>query len=166
MEIFKSMPKKYWLMKSEPESFSIHDLANAPKQTMVWDGVRNYQARNFMREMKVGELAFFYHSNANPPAIAGIMEIVRAAYPDHTAFDPDDHHFDSKSLPANPRWDMVDVKFVSAFETPLSLNELRENSTLQAMELLRVGSRLSVQPVRDKEWKTIIKLNEKRKPKK
>ncbi len=160
------MPKKYWLMKSEPESFSVHDLANAPKQTTYWDGVRNYQARNYMREMKVGELAFFYHSNANPPAIVGVMEIVRAAYPDSTAFDPDDHHFDPKSLPANPRWDMVDVKFVSAFETPLSLNELRENSTLQGMELLRTGSRLSVQPVRATEWKTIINLTQKRKQKK
>ena len=157
------MPKKYWLMKSEPESFSVHDLANAPKQTTCWDGVRNYQARNYMREMKVGELAFFYHSNANPPAIVGVMEIVRAAYPDFTAFDPDDHHYDPKSLPANPRWDMVDVKFVSAFETPLSLNELRENSTLQGMELLRTGSRLSVQPVRATEWKTIINLTQKRK---
>ncbi len=163
MEIFKSMPKKYWLMKSEPESFSIHDLANAPKQTTCWDGVRNYQARNFMREMKVGELAFFYHSNANPPAIVGIIEIARAAYPDHTAFDPDDHHYDPKSLPGNPRWDMVDVKFISTFEAPLSLNELRENSTLQEMELLRTGSRLSVQPVRASEWKTIIRLNRKRK---
>ena len=160
------MPKKYWLMKSEPESFSIDDLMKAKKQTTCWDGVRNYQARNFMREMKVGELAFFYHSNANPPSIVGIVEIVRAAYPDHTAFDPDDHHYDPKSLPENPRWDMVDVKFVSAFETPLSLNELRENSTLQGMELLRTGSRLSVQPVGEKEWKTIINLTQKRKPKK
>ena len=160
------MPKKYWLMKSEPESFSVNDSANAPKQTTYWDGVRNYQARNYMREMKVGELAFFYHSNANPPAIVGVMEIVRAAYPDHTAFDPDDHHYDPKSLPANPRWDMVDVKFVSAFETPLSLNELRENSTLQGMELLRTGSRLSVQPVSSTEWKMIINLTQKRKQKK
>ena len=150
-------------MKSEPESFSIHDLAQAPKQTTCWDGVRNYQARNFMRDMKVGELAFFYHSNANPPAIAGIIEIVRAAYPDHTAFDPDDHHYDPKSLPTKLTWEMVDVKFVSAFETPLSLNELRENSKLQAMELLRTGSRLSVQPVRANEWKTILQLNSKRK---
>lgn len=150
-------------MKSEPESFSIHDLAKALKQTTCWDGVRNYQARNFMRDMKVGELAFFYHSNANPPAIAGIIEIVRAAYPDHTAFDPDDHHYDPKSLPTKPTWEMVDVKFVSAFETPLSLNELRENSKLQAMELLRTGSRLSVQPVRANEWKTILQLNSKRK---
>ena len=116
-----------------------------------------------MRDMKVGELAFFYHSNANPPAIAGIIEIVRAAYPDHTAFDPDDHHYDPKSLPTKPTWEMVDVKFVSAFETPLSLNELRENSKLQAMELLRTGSRLSVQPVRANEWKTILQLNSKRK---
>ena len=153
-------------MKSEPESFSIDDLMKAKKHTTCWDGVRNYQARNFMREMKAGELAFFYHSNANPPSIVGIVEIVRAGYPDHTAFDPDDHHYDPKSLPANPRWDMVDVKFVSAFETPLSLNELRENSTLQGMELLRTGSRLSVQPVRATEWKAIINLTQKRKQKK
>ena len=150
-------------MKSEPESFSIHDLAQAPKQTTCWDGVRNYLARNYMRQMKVGELAFFYHSNANPPAIAGIIEIVRAAYPDHTAFDPDDHHYDPKSLLTKPTWDMVDVKFISAFEPPLSLNELRENSKLQAMELLRKGSRLSVQPVQASEWKTILQLNSKRK---
>ena len=150
-------------MKSEPESFSIHDLAEALNQTTCWDGVRNYLARNYLRQMKVGELAFFYHSNANPPMIAGIIEIVRAAYLDHTAFDPDDHHYDPKSLPTKPTWEMVDVKFISAFEPPLSLNELRENSKLQAMELLRKGSRLSVQPVRANEWKTILQLNSKRK---
>ncbi|TLY16643.1 MAG: EVE domain-containing protein, partial [Nitrospirae bacterium] len=102
----------YWLLKSEPNAFSIEDLAQAPGQTTSWDGVRNYQARNYMRQMKKGDQILFYHSNADPPAIAGIAEVVREAYPDHTAFDKKDKHFDPKSNPAKPTWDMVDIKLL------------------------------------------------------
>ncbi len=150
--------KKYWLMKSEPSAFSIDDLATAPQQTTCWDGVRNYQARNFMRSMKVGELAFSYHSNADPSCIVGIVKIARAAYPDHTAFDPQDKHYDPKSLPTSPVWDMVDVALVKIFKRTLALDELREVAALRQMELLRKGSRLSVQPVSAGEWKAVIKL--------
>lgn len=150
--------KKYWLMKSEPNAFSIDDLQNAPGQTTYWDGVRNYQARNFMRTMHEGDGVLFYHSSADPPAIVGIAQVVRTPYPDHTAFDPQDSHFDAQSSSDNPRWDMVDIRFQQRFEAPLSLESLRKQSGLRQMELLRKGSRLSVQPVRDSEWKLILQL--------
>jgi predicted RNA-binding protein with PUA-like domain len=149
---------KYWLMKSEPESFSIDDLARAPRQTACWDGVRNYQARNMLRdEMKRGDLAFFYHSNCEPPGIVGIVEIVREGYADHTAFDPRDHHFDPKSDPSSPRWFMVDVKLVEKFSRALSLRELKENSVgdLAGFQLLARGNRLSVMPVSARHWKVV-----------
>ncbi len=149
---------KNWLLKSEPESFSIDDLSKAPKQTTCWDGVRNYQARNFMRVMEIGDQAFFYHSNANPPCIVGIVEVVKKAYPDHTALDPNDHHYDPKATPANPIWEMVDVRLVRRFDRPIPLDELREVAGLESMELLRKGSRLSVQPVTSAEWKVILKI--------
>lgn len=152
------MPKRYWLLKSEPEAFSIKALAQAPDQMTCWDGVRNYQARNFMREMKPGERAFYYHSNAVPPCIVGIVEIAKAAYPDHTQFDPQDSHYDPKSKMDSPTWDMVDVKLVEIFARPLALDELRESAALEGMELLRRGSRLSVQPVSPEHWKVIVKL--------
>jgi len=152
--------RHYWLMKSEPEVFSIDDLAGAPKRTTSWDGVRNYQARNFMRAMKVGDQVLFYHSNANPPAVVGVAEVVRAAYPDATQFDKRDSHYDPASNPAQPRWDMVDIRFVRKFLTPLSLDLLRAKAGLKGMELLRKGSRLSVQPVRGAEWNEIIRLEE------
>lgn len=155
------MPKRYWLLKSEPEAFSIQDLAQAEEQTTCWDGVRNYQARNFMREMKPGERAFYYHSNAEPPCLVGIVEIVKAAYPDHTQFDPNDSHYDPKSKIDNPTWSMVDVKLVELFAHPLALEELRAVEALAAMELLRRGSRLSVQPVTAEHWKVIVKLAKK-----
>ena len=149
---------RYWLVKSEAEVFSIDDLASSPRRTTCWDGVRNYQARNFMRSMKVGDLVFFYHSNGNPPAVAGIAEIVRTAYPDLTQFDPRDQHYDPGSNRAAPRWDMVDLRFVQKFTTPLSLDLLRGQPKLRHMELLRKGSRLSVQPVRNQEWDAILEL--------
>lgn len=152
------MPKRYWLLKSEPEAFSIQDLAQAKQQTTCWDGVRNYQARNFMRAMKPGEFAFFYHSNAAPPCIVGIVEIVKPAYPDHTQFDPQDGHYDPKSKLDCPTWEMVDVKLGEIFPHPLSLEELREVPALEGLELLRRGSRLSVQPVSPEHWKAIVKL--------
>ncbi|MEP7272181.1 MAG: EVE domain-containing protein [Acidobacteriota bacterium] len=149
---------KYWLMKTEPNSFSIDDLERAGGKTTSWDGVRNYQARNFMRKMRVGDEVLFYHSNADPPAVVGIVRVVKEAYPDHTAFDPSDKHYDPGSKPDHPRWDMVDIRFKRKFRRRLSLPELREQPGLLRMELLRKGSRLSVQPVLADEWKIILKL--------
>jgi predicted RNA-binding protein with PUA-like domain len=145
-------------MKSEPEAFSIQDLKRERRQTTSWDGVRNYQARNFMREMKVGDRVLFYHSNADPPAVVGIAEVVRVAYPDPTAFDPDDVHYDRKSTPQHPIWDMVDIRLVRIFPEPLPLDVLRHEPRLKQMVLLQKGSRLSVQPVRESEWNTILHL--------
>ena len=152
----------YWLMKSEPESFSIDALACAPQQTTCWDGVRNYQARNMLRDqMKRGDLVFYYHSNCEPPGIVGIVKIVREGYPDHTAFDPDDHHFDPKSDPAAPRWYMVDVKLVEKFSRVLSLRELKEyaDDNLAGFQLLARGNRLSVMPVSSAQWNFVNSLS-------
>ena len=150
--------RQYWLMKSEPLVFSIDDLARAPKRTTCWDGVRNYQARNFMRAMKPGDQVFFYHSNANPPAIVGIAEVAAAAYPDPTQFERNHKHFDSASDPKSPRWDMVDIRYVRTFEAPISLDALRTETALKGMALLQKGSRLSVQPVTKEEWAHILTL--------
>lgn len=150
--------KRYWLMKSEPTSFSIDDLMKAPSQTTCWDGVRNYQARNFMRDMAVGDQILFYHSNADPPAVMGIAEIVTTVYVDPTQFDKKDSHYDPESKPAQPRWEMVDIKYVRKFSRPLSLDQLRKEPALKNMVLLRKGSRLSVQPVSPLEWKHILSL--------
>ncbi|MGC4097730.1 MAG: EVE domain-containing protein [Nitrospira sp.] len=150
--------KAHWLMKSEPSAFSIDDLMRSPKQTTSWDGVRNYQARNFMRSMAVGDLVLFYHSNADPPAIVGIAEVVKTAYPDSTQFDKRDSHYDPESKPSAPRWDMVDIKYVRKFKRPLTLDELRQDTTLKGMVLLQKGSRLSVQPVTLPEWKHVLGL--------
>jgi predicted RNA-binding protein with PUA-like domain len=149
---------KYWLMKTEPAAFSFDDLKNSPDQTTHWDGVRNYQARNFMRDMQKGDRVFFYHSQSDPLVIVGIAEVVRTSYPDHTQFDPSSNYFDPKSDPMNPRWDMVDIRFYQAFEPPVTLSELRETPGLEEMVLLRKGSRLSVQPVTAQEWKIILTL--------
>ena len=147
---------KHWLLKSEPNDFSLQDLKDAPGQTECWDGVRNYQARNLMRdEMKLGDRALFYHSNLNP-SVVGTVTVVRESYPDHTSWDPDGKHFDPKSTPDNPRWFMVDVKFESEFPRPLPLAELRTLSGLEEMLLLRKGQRLSVQPVAPKEFQVIL----------
>ncbi|KTD21078.1 EVE domain-containing protein [Legionella londiniensis] len=156
------MTKQYWLMKSEPECFSIDDLKKSPKQTTPWDGVRNYQARNFIRnEMRPGDLVFFYHSNCNPPGIAGIAEIVSEPYPDYTAFDPESEHPDPKSTLENPRWYMVDVRFKEKFSHLIPLEELKKYPELEKMPLVRKGNRLSVMPVSEKEWNFIKKLAEK-----
>jgi len=154
----------YWLIKSEPGEFSIDDLYACPKRTTCWDGVRNYQARNFMRDdMKTGDLAFFYHSNCDEPGISGVVSIVKAAYPDHTAFDPDDKHFDPKSDPTNPRWLMVDVRFEEKYPRVISLARLREESegALKDFMILRRGNRLSVTPVSRKHWNYIVRLKNK-----
>lgn len=150
--------RRYWLMKSEPTSFSIDDLMKAPLQTTSWDGVRNYQARNFMRDMAVGDQILFYHSNADPPAVMGIAEIVTTAYADPTQFDKKDSHYDPESKISQPRWDMVDITYVRKFSRPLSLDQLRKEPTLKGMVLLQKGSRLSVQPVNPLEWKHILSL--------
>jgi predicted RNA-binding protein with PUA-like domain len=149
----------YWLMKSEPDVFGINDLCNRPDQTEHWDGVRNYQARNMMRDdMKLGDQVFFYHSNCLLPGIVGIMEVVKEGYPDDTAFDPDDIHFDPKSDPAQPRWIMVDVKYIKTLSRTISLKELKLHPELAGMALLRRGNRLSIMPVSEREWDFILAL--------
>ncbi|MDX8129764.1 EVE domain-containing protein [Methylomonas sp. BW4-1] len=149
----------YWLMKSEPDTFGIDDLFNRPGQTEHWDGVRNYQARNMMRDdMKIGDQVFFYHSNCDEPGIVGIMQVVREAYPDFTAFDPDDKHFDPKSNPDKPTWYMVDVKFVRKLSRNISLRELKLKTELGDLALLRRGNRLSIMPVNAEQWAFILGL--------
>ncbi len=149
----------YWLFKTEPECFAFADLAALPKKTTGWDGVRNFQARNFLRDdVKVGDGILFYHSNANPPSIAGIAEVVEAAHPDPTAFDPTAQHHDPKSLPESPTWFQVSIRAVRAIDPPLGLPLLRTVPALAGMELLRKGSRLSIQPVRPEEWATVLEL--------
>ena len=148
----------HWLIKSEPDVFSIRDLAKAKRQTTHWEGVRNYQARNFLRAMQVGDRSLFYHSNATPSAVAGIVEIVKAAYPDPTAWDPKSDYHDPKASPENPVWSMVDVKLVEIFPREIPLDELRTVKALEGMELLRRGSRLSVQPVTAPQFRAIENL--------
>ena len=151
----------FWLMKTEPSTYSIHDLANEKNKTTHWDGVRNYQARNFMRDdMKKGDQVLIYHSNANPPAIVGVAKIVKESYPDFTAWDSSDKHYDPKSSEENPRWFMVDIKLVKIFKKELPLPDLREVNALNEMVLLQKGSRLSVQPVKKKEFDAVLKLAE------
>ncbi|OGV27614.1 MAG: EVE domain-containing protein [Legionellales bacterium RIFCSPHIGHO2_12_FULL_37_14] len=153
--------QSYWLMKSEPSCFSIDDLINAPKQTTCWDGVRNYQARNFMRDrMSIKDKVLFYHSNCSKPAIVGIAEVTSKAYPDHTAFDPNSDHPDLSTSPSNPRWYMVDIKFKEKLNTPLTLEMLKNYPPLVNMILLRKGNRLSVLPVTPNEWKFLMSLKE------
>jgi len=143
----------YWLMKSEPSCFSIDDLRQAPNKTTCWDGVRNYQARNFMRDsMKIHDKVFFYHSNCTPPGIIGIAEVVSEAYPDYTAFDPTSDHPDSNSTPDKPRWFMVDIRFIEKFQSLISLEQLKSYPEIATMQLLRKGNRLSVLPVSKFEW--------------
>ncbi len=139
-------PRRYWLMKSEPDVFSIDDLARDGRT--CWDGIRNYQARNFMRdEMHVGDLVLFYHSNAKPPGIAGLAQVCREAYPDYTAWDTRSAYFDERSTPDNPVWMMVDIEFVERFPEVLSLEELKSTPALADMKVVQKGQRLSVQPV-------------------
>ncbi len=153
------MSRQYWLMKSEPEEFSIDDLEQRPGQREPWDGVRNYQARNMMRDqMSVGDQVFFYHSNCAVPGIVGIAEVVREGYPDPTAFDPEDSHYDPKSDPDNPRWYHVDVGFVRRLRRTIPLTELKARPELADMPLVRKGNRLSVMPVTPEQWAFILSL--------
>jgi predicted RNA-binding protein with PUA-like domain len=151
--------KRCWLVKTEPSTYSIDDLGNEPEQTTCWDGVRNYQARNFLRDqMQVGDAVLVYHSNAEPPAVVGVAKVVRGGYPDPSAFEPTHHYYDPDSQLDKPRWFSVDVKLVKKFKRPLPLSELREQTQLDGLELLRKGSRLSVQPVSENHFELITKL--------
>ena len=151
----------HWLLKSEPDSFSIDDLGKAPKQTTMWDGVRNFQARNMLRDsMKKDDLAFFYHSSCDVPGIAGIVSVVREGYPDVSAFDPKNHHYDADSNKDAPRWYAVDLKLVRKLERVITLDELRKyaDKKLREFVLLRRGNRLSVMPVAKKDWDFVLGL--------
>jgi predicted RNA-binding protein with PUA-like domain len=149
----------YWLMKSEPSVFGIDHLQARPHKTAPWDGVRNYQARNFMRDgMKKGDQLFFYHSSCPEPGIVGIAQVAREAYPDHTALDKKHKYYDPKSDPDNPTWMMVDVKFVRKFKRVLSLEELKAEPRLDGFTLLRRGNRLSVMPVSEAHWGVVLDL--------
>ena len=151
--------RQYWLLKSDGEDFTIDDLWRLPERTTHWDGVRNFQARNFMRdEMKKGDLGFFYHSGGDQPGIAGIVEIVREGYPDHTALDPKDPHFDPKSKDGNSAWSMVDIRGVERFSQPVALSEMRTRPELAGMPLLKKGNRLSVQKVGAAEWNAVLAM--------
>src|SRR4051812_21179760 len=149
---------RYWLVKSEPDVFSFDDLQHAPKKTTVWDGVRNFAARNFLRHgMKKGDEVFFYHSSTNPQAIVGIVEVAREGYPDPSAFDKKHAGYDEKSDPDDPSWFAVDLKAVKALPRPVTLQEMKANKALADMALLRIG-RLSVTPVTDSQWNAILAM--------
>lgn len=155
------MSKGYWLFKSEPSEFSIDDLERSPGKTTYWDGVRNYQARNFLRDsIKIGDLVFFYHSNTDPLAIVGICEVVKEGYPDFTAFDKSNPHFDPKSKKDAPTWYMVDIKLKEIFKKPVTLEQIKNEPGLQQFRLLQKGNRLSVFPVSESEWKQILLLKD------
>ena len=149
----------YWLMKSEPDVFGIDHLAAAPKRSMSWGGVRNYQVRNLLRdEIRVGDQAFFYHSSCPQPGVVGVMEVTGAAHPDPTQFDPKDEYYDPKSKRDNPAWYAVDVTLRERFKTPVFLQELRDSAPLKTLQILRRGNRLSITPVTPAEWKSILKM--------
>ncbi len=156
------MTVRYWLLKSEPDVYSIDELAAQKSRTDHWEGIRNYEARNFIRDkMRKGDLGFFYHSNCDRPGIVGIIEIVGEAYPDFTALDPRHKYYDPRSDPENPRWFMVDVGLVRKLKRPITLRELKTHEALKHMRLLQRGSRLSIMPVTKKDWDFILKLESK-----
>ena len=153
----------YWLMKSEPDVFSFEDLKSRPKQTEPWDGVRNYQARNFMRDaMKVGDPILFYHSNTTPPGVAGIAEVASEPYPDPTAFDKNSSYYDPKSHPANPRWVLIDVRYKADLKRLVSLEEMKVMPELVDMRVLQRGNRLSITPVSKAEFQAVVAAARKR----
>jgi len=155
------MAKKYWLFKADPEVFSIEDLIKSDNQTTCWDGVRNYQARNFIRdEMKSGDEVLFYHSNTEPNVIVGVCKIVKDAYPDLTQFDPKNKHYFPAAKKDDPPWFMVDIKFMKKFKIPVSLADIKSNNKLKNMRLIQRGNRLSVMPVEKEEFEEIVKLGE------
>jgi predicted RNA-binding protein with PUA-like domain len=157
------VPKQYWLFKSDPESFGIRDLEKAPKKTTAWDGVRNYQARNFLRDaVKVGDEVLVYHSSSeDETGIVGTAAVVKAAYPDPTAFDPKHDHYDAGSDPADPRWFLVDVRHQSTFPSCITRAMLAAHPVLKRMGVLRRGNRLSIQPVTPAEWGAVLALAKK-----
>ena len=151
--------RKYWLFKSEPSTYSFDDLLNEPDQTAEWDGVRNYQARNFMRDdMRVGDRVLFYHSSAKPTAVVGTAQIVKEAYPDATAWDPNDKHYDPKSSPGETVWTVVEIQAVDRLPNPVTLAEVKANPKLKDMLLIRKGQRLSIQPVTKEEYDEILAM--------
>ena len=153
------MSEKHWLFKADPKDYSINDLANEPNQTTSWDGIRNYMARNLIRdEIKKGDEILIYHSNSDPKGIVGLGEVVKSAYPDHTALDSSSAYYDPKSSNENPIWYMVDVKLVETFIKIIDLSQLKNTKGLEKMMLTQRGSRLSIQPVKKSEWDIIIKL--------
>jgi predicted RNA-binding protein with PUA-like domain len=156
----KSQKKQgFWLLKSEPDTFSILDLKKAPQQVTGWEGVRNYQARNMLKsDIHVGDLAFFYHSSCATPAIVGIVEVIEAPLPDLTAQDPKSQYYDPKATPADPRWFMVKVKLKEIFTDPITLTAIKANPALSDMALVRKGNRLSVMPVTANQWKSILSM--------
>lgn len=155
----RSTARRYWLFKSEADCYSIDDLARERNQTTFWDGVRNYQARNFLRDdVQPGDRVFFYHSNQEPLAIVGTVEVVKAGYADHTAFDPQQQHYDPQSQPEAPTWYMVDVRLLQKFPEPVTRETLKEQKALANMVLLQRGSRLSIQPVTPEEWRIVHRL--------
>lgn len=153
----KKRKRQYWLFKSEPGSYSIDDLVR--DRTTYWDGVRNYQVRNMLRDdIQVGDRVFFYHSNAKPMAIVGTARVIKPGYPDHTAFAPGDKHFDPKSDPDNPTWFMVDISLIQKFTTPVTRDDLKADEVASQMAVMQKGSRLSIVPVTEKEWKKVHQL--------
>ena len=153
------MSKKFWLFKSEPSEFSLDDLKQSTNQTTFWDGVRNYQARNFLRdEIKKGDGVLFYQSSTEPLAIVGYCEVVKEGYPDHTQFDKNNDHFDPKATPKSPTWFMVDINLAKEFKNPVTLDSIKVNPKLRNMKLIQRGQRLSIQPVTKDEWDEILKM--------
>lgn len=152
----KAPPRRYWLMKSEPEVYSIDHLARTGRGS--WDGVRNYQARNHMREMRIGDLVLFYHSSTEPPGVAGVARVCREAYPDHTQFDPKSDHYDPKSKKDDPRWSMVDLELVEKLKAFVPLTTLKTDPALAGMLVARRGMRLSVQPVEPAHFRRVLQL--------
>ncbi|HEY6905819.1 MAG TPA: EVE domain-containing protein [Ignavibacteriaceae bacterium] len=153
------MAKNFWLIKTDPEDFSIDDLKKLKNKTTYWNGVRNYQARNFMRdEMKKGDAVLFYHSNTEPNAVVAICEVDKGGYPDNTQFDPDDVHFDPAAKKDAPIWFMVDIKFLKEFKKPVTLEELKKNPKLKKMRLVQKGTRLSVMPVTSDEFDEVVRM--------
>lgn len=154
--------KRYWLIKSEPETFSFDDLEKKKTSVESWDGIRNYQARNYMRDdMRVGDLLLFYHSSCSVPAVMGIAEVVREAYPDYTAWDTKSSYYDPKSSKESPRWFMVDIKYKTRLKRPVTLTEIKATKALSEMLLVKKGQRLSIQPVSKKHFDTIVSLSTK-----
>ena len=149
---------RYWLTKTEPTTFSFDDLLRAPRKTTGWDGVRNYQARNFLREMRKGDPVLVYHSNADPKAVVGIAEVAREAYPDPSQFDRKDDHYDPDSSPDDPRWFQVDVRAVEKLPSPVTLEQMKAAKELRGMPLLQRGNRLSVLPVSEAEFRAIVRM--------